>query len=292
MKKLILLAAIVSISHNVVFSQVWAPIGAKWTYSDISMGWEPFYNLPNTIECTGDTIIGGKLCRILIGVCQCSFSQGIEFLYYEDDKVYYHVDTVTGFTLLYDFSAMPGESWTSIIRNYLNYDTTVFEVTGIGNEIIGIDTIPFQLVKNSDDYGNWQWGGKVYKYFGDNSCFFPQFATADPWTGPIRCYEDSTTIVKFQDIPCDTSIFHIGVNENVFDNSIKIFPNPATSFITLTSPGDLPIEEAVIFNHLGQKVLTAKPVNNSVDVSGLKQGMYILEVVTKNRIIREVLLVE
>jgi hypothetical protein len=280
MKKLILLLALITISQSIIYSQVWAPVGAKWTYSDVSMGWEPFHNLPTTIECTGDTIIDGKSCRIFTGGCECSFSPGIEFLYYEDDKVYYYVDSVVGFTMLYDFSAMPGETWTCIIREFWSYDTTIFEVVGIGNEIIGDDTIPFQSVKNSDDNGNWQWGGKVYKYIGDYSCFYPQYANADPWTGPIRCYEDSTTFIKFQDIPCDTSIFHMGVKEHVLDNSIKIFPNPATSFITINVKEGIPIEEAIIYNHLGQNVLVAKPRNNTVDVSGLTPGIYYLEVIT------------
>jgi hypothetical protein len=289
MKKLILLLALAAIRHSIIFSQVWAPIGAKWTYSGISFGL-PYYNLPRTIESTGDTIICGKSCRIFIGGCDGSFSPGIEFLYYEDDKVYYYVDSVVGFTMLYDFSAMPGETWTCIIRESWSYDTTIFEVVGIGNEIIGDDTIPIQSVKNSDDYGNWQWGGKVYRYLGDYFCFYPQFPTADPWTGPIRCYEDSTTFIKFVEIPCDTSIFHIGINENVMDNLINIFPNPSTSFITLTAPGDLPIEEVVIYNHLGQKVLVAKLVNNVVDVSGLKVGMYMIEVRTKEFTCRQKLI--
>jgi hypothetical protein len=59
--------------------------------------------------------------------------------------------------------------------------------------------------------------------------------------------------------------------------AITFSPNPATSFIILTAPGDVPVEEAIIYNHLGQKVLTAKPVNKTVDVSGLKAGMYMIE---------------
>ena len=280
MKKLILFLTLIILGPISSYTQVWAPVGAKWTYSNISMGWEPFYNLPKTIECTGDTIIGGKSCRIFNGECLCTFNPGIEFLYYEDDKVYHYVDSVVGFTMLYNFSAMPGESWTCIIRKLWSYDTTIFEVTGLGNEIIGDDTIPFQFVKTSDD-GYWQWGGKVYKYLGDYFCFYPQYATADPWTGPIRCYEDSTIIIKFQDIPCDTSMFHIGVNEYVLDNSIMIFPNPATSSITINKKEGVPIEEAIIYNHLAQKVLETKPVNNTVDVSTLKPGIYFIEVATK-----------
>jgi hypothetical protein len=36
----------------------------------------------------------------------------------------------------------------------------------------------------------------------------------------------------------------------------------------------------------------AVPVNNTVDVSGLRPGIYILEVVTENRTIREKLMIE
>ncbi len=61
-----------------------------------------------------------------------------------------------------------------------------------------------------------------------------------------------------------------------------IFPIPATSFITINVNGGLPVEEAVIYNHLGQKALEAMPINNTVDVSGLKPGIYFIEVATKD----------
>jgi len=77
---------------------------------------------------------------------------------------------------------------------------------------------------------------------------------------------------------CITSI-----TEKTEKDELTLMPNPAASFITLTTPGDLPIEEVVIYNHLGQKVLNAKQVNNTVDVLGLKAGMYLIEVSTKDR---------
>ncbi len=63
---------------------------------------------------------------------------------------------------------------------------------------------------------------------------------------------------------------------------ISISPNPAASFITITTPQGQPVEEIIIYNHLGQMVLTTKPVNNAVNVSRLKPGIYFLEVVTKD----------
>jgi hypothetical protein len=83
-----------------------------------------------------------------------------------------------------------------------------------------------------------------------------------------------------------------GVEENTAKGVITLFPNPVTSFITINVSGGQPIEQVIICNHLGQKVLVAKPVNNTVDVSKLTPGIYILEVITENRTFREILLVE
>jgi hypothetical protein len=82
------------------------------------------------------------------------------------------------------------------------------------------------------------------------------------------------------------------LNEFNFRGRVTIFPNPATSFIIITTLHGELIEEAIIYNHLGQKVLTAKPVNNTVDVSGLKAGMYLVEVVTKQSRARAKLVIE
>jgi hypothetical protein len=73
----------------------------------------------------------------------------------------------------------------------------------------------------------------------------------------------------------------IGSNKALEERKINIFPNPTSSFITININGGQPIEEAIIYNHLGQKALEAVPVNNTVDVSGLKKGMYFIEVATK-----------
>ena len=63
---------------------------------------------------------------------------------------------------------------------------------------------------------------------------------------------------------------------------ICISPNPTTTFITINIKEGIPIEEAIIYNHFGQKALVAVPVNNTVDVSTLKPGIYFLEVATKD----------
>jgi hypothetical protein len=94
-------------------------------------------------------------------------------------------------------------------------------------------------------------------------------------------------------IKTDSEGFLTSMNEfNKEKNLISIFPNPATSFITIQLKEDIPIEETIIYNHLGQKALVSKPVNNSVDVSKLKRGIYFLEVITSQNRIRTKLVIE
>jgi hypothetical protein len=82
------------------------------------------------------------------------------------------------------------------------------------------------------------------------------------------------------------------VKENNINEGITLSPNPATTFITITTPQNQLVEEVIIYNQLGHKVLTEKPVNNTVDISGLKAGMYMVDVFTKANHIRKKLVIE
>jgi hypothetical protein len=84
----------------------------------------------------------------------------------------------------------------------------------------------------------------------------------------------------------------ISGEEIIAKEEITISPNPATSFITINVKEGIPVEEAIIYNHLGQKALEAMPVNNSVDVSTLKPGMYMVEVFTKENQARQKLVIK
>jgi hypothetical protein len=68
--------------------------------------------------------------------------------------------------------------------------------------------------------------------------------------------------------------------------NISIYPNPSTSFINITTNinnfGNLKIE---IFNLLGELVYEYKGKITSIDVSGFKKGLYILNISDKNQII-------
>jgi hypothetical protein len=80
--------------------------------------------------------------------------------------------------------------------------------------------------------------------------------------------------------------------EDTFMEEISISPNPSTKSITITIQQDLFIEQVIIYNQLGQKILETKPVNKMMDISKLKPGIYFIEVITSGNHARTKLVVE
>lgn len=76
------------------------------------------------------------------------------------------------------------------------------------------------------------------------------------------------------------------IGEVITGVSIQISPNPVTSFLSIDIPFGEPVENAIIYNHLGQMVSIVKPVNNIVYVSALEAGLYLLEISVGDRIFR------
>lgn len=68
----------------------------------------------------------------------------------------------------------------------------------------------------------------------------------------------------------------LSVNE-FFKNEIKIHPNPATKILTVSTENN-PIEKLAVYSVSGRKVLEQNTAENSIDVSGLQNGIYFLEI--------------
>jgi len=75
------------------------------------------------------------------------------------------------------------------------------------------------------------------------------------------------------------------------EDNISIYPNPAKDILTISCKYTVTIEMVVIYNQMGQKVLEIELVNNTIDLSNLQLGMYIIEVVSGQQKIREKLMI-
>ena len=71
------------------------------------------------------------------------------------------------------------------------------------------------------------------------------------------------------------SVESIDAEENYF-----LFPNPANQTVVITSKSGTLIENVIIYNQTGQRVYCGIPENNTLDISKLQPGMYVVEVVS------------
>lgn len=83
----------------------------------------------------------------------------------------------------------------------------------------------------------------------------------------------------------------VGISESNLNSEIHLFPNPATSEIYVTGMNS-DICEAIIYNQIGQKVMHQTVSTNKIDVSKLEGGMYIIEIISRELIIRKKLMIE
>lgn len=281
--KRITLTLTISFFLTTLFAQNWAPVGSKWYYSNVSWGF-PFSNNPRVIESIGDTIINGKSCRTISGYCDCGFFTIKTYMYFENNKLFLFNDTTNNFHVLYDFSAGIGETWTIVPPNPVDSFKVIVD-TVYSREINDV-TYNIQYIYNLNHGDSWEFSGEVAEGIGNITyCFFPAYATCDPYTGPLRCYDDTQIIKYFGTIPCDTTIYSISINEYISNNLMQIYPNPANEYITIET-SDITKEQTIsIYNVQGQLLLQQpmQKAKSEMNISNLAKGLYIIKLTTADR---------
>ncbi|MGZ3864626.1 MAG: beta strand repeat-containing protein [Bacteroidia bacterium] len=94
-----------------------------------------------------------------------------------------------------------------------------------------------------------------------------------------NCTASDTTVMYVQ--AC------IGVNSYSHNNSVKIYPNPASELITVQTSGENSVLE--IYNSLGQKVsnVNLKDETSQVNISHLNKGIYEARITNNNAVIHQ-----
>ena len=115
----------------------------------------------------------------------------------------------------------------------------------------------------------------------DGSCIFP-----DGCTDPLASNYDPTAL-------CDdgSCIFPTSINEEV--SGLLIYPNPVKNVLTIINY-TANIENINIYNLNGQLVLNKKLNNNhnTLNVSSLESGIYIIDILSENTSVKRKLIIE
>jgi len=108
--------------------------------------------------------------------------------------------------------------------------------------------------------------------------------------GDTEIYDNAPTCNSPEEVEeaCDDTY----ITEGPVLQKILIFPNPARNEITISADDGSEAEEVNIFNLAGQPIMQVRPVEGKIDISGLQQGLYILETIIWNTRLRQKLIVQ
>lgn len=196
--------------------------------------------------------------------------------------------------LLYDFSLTEGDS--ILAESNGEYDL-YFNVTDV-------DTIDYNGVERRKitlQFYNYAWVtwiegiGNIEGLLMDWRSYT---MAMDPMPNVrLRCYEHNEECL-YSDFSFDESIYdcytplYTGLEENETQNNILLYPNPAKERLYINT--SLPIKELTICNLLGQEIqkynMTEK--TSSIDISGLKEGVYFVKLSTEKGVYATKIIVE
>ena len=241
---------------------------------------------------SGDTVVQDEPTHILVRINTLydkgeHIEKSREYLFERNNKVYWWNKTLEEFTVLYDFGAEEGDSWTITVGEH----SIVMHVDEV--EEYEYDGKPMRILRVSDVDD--LFSGTIVCGVGHLISFFPERlmnAQKGYRVNGIRCFwRNGELVFKYGDRDCDEVYeqFHYGVEEPLAEAGFWVYPNPTDGLLyvetqCIASQLQGPQEYRII-NVLGQTLMTGRieSENQQIDVSALPQGMYFITFANKTR---------
>ena len=266
--------------------------GAEWYYEIQNENGSITYQ---HLEYAADTTINHKDVQIIIRT-NTLYDKGEhqevtrEYLYEEDEVVYWWNKDLQEFTVLYDLGAQEGDSW--VIK--VGTESLTMHVDAV--DLYEYDGRLFKMLRVSDDGDIFS--GNILCGVGHLSSFFPEkLMTCGKGfrVHGLRCYwkfGDLVFTINRGDCDAIYTDLHNGLEEDgpsTGSGTFNIYPNPTDCVLTIqhsalttsnASHFNIPNSEFRITNLMGQTVQTGSlnAETQQIDVSALPQGMYFISV--------------
>ena len=245
--------------------------GAEWYYEIQNDNGSITYQ---QLQQEGDTVINHKDVKIIVRTNTLyDKHQEIthEYVYEENDVVYWWDKENENFTVLYDQNAEVGDEW-QITKGGRSIIVRVDEVSEYE-----YDGRTFKMMHVSDE--NDVFTGNIVCGIGHLTSWFPEKIMRvyrDSQVESLRCYWVNGDLIFHQgDTDCDAILT---VEENVLASdfeSISLYPNPTNGTLYIENQGNA--STFSISNMLGQTVMSGNIADSqTIDVSGLDDGMYFI----------------
>jgi len=289
---------------------IYIPFGTTETYHN-APGWDYFTNFIETeintnegewyyeilnsdgsityqhLVCTGDTVVQGKRPKVIVRSNTHYDRDGQtevthEYIFEENNIVYWWNKDLEEFTVLYDLGAQPGDSW--VIK--VGTESITMHVDALEN--IEYEGNTYRMLRVSDE--NDFFSGNIVYGIGHLTSFFPeQLMTRRKGyrVEGLRCFWVGDELVfKIGDVDCDAiyTEWHNDIEEggpSTGSGTFTIYPNPTNNvlFVQTLHATSLPAKnEYRITNLTGQTLLqgTITAENQQIDIEKLPKGMYFI----------------
>ena len=259
--------------ENIVEMEMF-PIGTEWYYEITNDNGSVTYQY---LECAADTTINDHPIHILVRINTLYDKSQIithEYIYEENNKVYWWNKTLGEFTTLYDFGAEVGDEWE------INVGTQTIPVHVDAAQTVTYKSQEYKMLSISDPDNIFT--GDIICGIGHLTSFFPEkLMTKGYRVENIRCFwQDGELVYQNGDQDCDEIYeqHHLGVDEIDSENNFAVYPNPSHDVLYVLS--DNINSEYRVTNLMGQTLMIGEITseNQMIDVSSLTKGIYFITI--------------
>lgn len=284
MKSLFMILIAVTINH-VLHAQNFAPVGAEWYYCE----GHAFSDIESYIKVTvtKDTVIQNKQSQEVVSDWVCWNPSEIQYVHSSGDSVFLFDPLLDRFKLIYDFSAVPGDTIRIPVYDWdESVDSVLIAIDAVSTIIINNIELRHQFVtyfvKDSFPGGTqfYSYSSEIAEIIGDiNFLFnFPVQASIvcdANFSCGLRCYEDSYLGHSETGQAPSCNFISVGLNEPTV-SSLGIYPNPTPDKIYFNSIPDN-VKSIELIDQTGRiiKKISSSP---EINLEGLNQGMYFLRI--------------
>ena len=107
------------------------------------------------------------------------------------------------------------------------------------------------------------------------------------WSTTNWTYVTSNLTFVNSQAECDA----LYVDDASLEEAISIYPNPAKNSITIANNGNEHIDKITIYNALGAVVFKANSIQNSIDTSNFKTGIYLVQLISDKKSLTKKLII-
>ena len=271
--------------------------GADWHFETRSNGFSGPYTYANAeVKYIKDTLFMGRTVKVLGNDVYYynlfTLWSGHVYVYTSNDSVFfYNSQTLNRWQLLYSFNTPVGQSWQLQLQDKNGIDTIHVKVDSIKNTLVNsvsLKTLFVTYTKGSNTNGSYH--STIYDRIGDTHYLFNYVSD---WIGlcdgctfmeGLLCYQDSTFALYQPDTTKSCNYTYTGIEQFTGNNGqVTIWPNPASNSLQVAVSGGQ-IAGVKIFDVLGNEVnaghVELVATSAQLDVSGLTNGVYFIEVKT------------